>query len=95
MLIFFMPTFFVITFMLTSYEQANFLYDTIPCSLCLLLLTVVMCTARLSSKAPAWARLETAPACEKYEPGPSRGPTAGSGSAQAQAEAWYRPGLGI
>ncbi|KAF8325485.1 hypothetical protein F5887DRAFT_1202200 [Amanita rubescens] len=53
---------------------------------------IVMCRARLGSKAPARARLETARACAKYEPGPSRGLTAGSGPAQAQAGASYRPG---
>ena len=42
-----------------------------------------MCRARLGSKAPAWARLETARACKKCEPGPSRGLTASSGPAQA------------
>ena len=33
--------------------------------------SVVMCRARLGSKARAWARLETARACGKDEPGPS------------------------
>ena len=37
----------------------------------------MMCTAWLSSKAVARA-------CQKHEPGPSRGPTAGSGLARAQ-----------
>src|SRR6266550_4190783 len=50
---------------------------------------IVMCRARLGSKAPAWAQLETAWACKKCEPGPSRGLTAGSGPAQAQAGASY------
>jgi hypothetical protein len=37
----------------------------------------------------AWAQLEMAWACNKYEPGPSRGPMAGSGLARAQARAWW------
>ena len=52
-----------------------------------------MCRAWLGSKAQAWARLETARACKKCKPGPSRGLMAGSGPARAQARAWHKPGL--
>ena len=50
--------------------------------------SVVMCRARLSSKAQAWAWLDQAQAWQNGELGPGIGPRASLGLAQAQAGAW-------
>ena len=53
----------------------------------ILLIFIVMCRARLGSKAPATARLEPAQALKYREPGLGTRLRLGSGSAQAQAGA--------